>query len=79
MRIVLYKPTKEKINLTTPDQAGFNFKRTECLKLIRNLQFMYQRNRGSAKMVTCNFVVLYFRAWSMITKIHGLDGKRRYH
>jgi hypothetical protein len=49
MRIVLYKPTKEKINLTTPDQAGFNFKRTECLKLIRNLQFMYQRNRGKCE------------------------------
>lgn len=49
MKIVLYKPTKEKINSTTPDQAGFNFKRTECLKLIRNLQYVYQTNRGKCE------------------------------
>lgn len=49
MKIVLYKPFRAIIYSTTPDQAGFDFKRTECLKLIRNLQFMYQRNRGKCE------------------------------
>lgn len=49
MKIVLYKPTKEKIYSTTSIQAGFNFKRTECLRLIRNIQYMYQTNRGKCE------------------------------
>jgi hypothetical protein len=49
MGMLLYKPTEDKINYTTSEQAGFNFNRMKCLKLIRNLQYMYQRNRGKCE------------------------------
>lgn len=49
MKVVLYRPSSEKINSTTPEQVGFDFKPTECLRLIRNLQYMYLTNKGKCE------------------------------
>jgi hypothetical protein len=49
MKVVLYRPSSEKINSTTPEQVGFDFKPTECFRLIRNLQYMYLTNKGKCE------------------------------
>jgi len=49
MKVVLYRPSSEKINSTTPEQVGFDFRPTECFRLIRNLQYMYLTNKGKCE------------------------------
>ena len=49
MKVVLYRPSSEKISSTTPEQVGFDFKPTDCLRLIRNLQYMYLTNKGKCE------------------------------
>jgi len=49
MKVVLYRPSSEKINSTTPEQVGFDFEPTECFRLIRNLQYMYLTNKGKCE------------------------------
>jgi hypothetical protein len=49
MKVVLYRPSSEKINSTTPEQVGFDFKPTDCLRLIRNLQKRYLTNKGKCE------------------------------
>ena len=49
MTVVLYRPSSEKISSTTPEQVGFDFKPTDCLRLIRNLQYMYLTNKGKCE------------------------------
>ena len=49
MIVILYRPSSEKINSTTPEQVGFNFKPTDCLRLIHNLQKRYLANKGKCE------------------------------
>jgi hypothetical protein len=49
MKVVLYRPSSEKISSTTPEQVGFDFKPTDCLRLILNLQYMYLTNKGKCE------------------------------
>lgn len=49
MKIAIYKPTKDKIFSTTPEIAGFNFNRKKCILLIRNIQKMYNLNKGKCE------------------------------
>ena len=49
MKVVLYRPSSEKISSTTPEQVGFDFNPTDCLRLIRNLQYMYLTNKGKCE------------------------------
>jgi len=49
MIVILYRPSSEKINSTTPEQVGFDFKPTDCLRLIHNLQKRYLANKGKCE------------------------------